>query len=94
MIPVGGAASATAGDGGRGGVEPLGEADVTFTIKEAYSRRPDLKDVPPEDPDWGLYADESSFVRDGKQMTVYTVTTMDMVIKGKGLAIRYFIAEN
>ncbi|RMC20471.1 hypothetical protein DUI87_01321 [Hirundo rustica rustica] len=35
------------------------------TMEEAYSSRTDLKDVP----DWEVYADESSFVQDGKHAT-------------------------
>lgn len=60
-------------------------SDCLQTIKEAYSSRPDLKDMPPEDPDWELYTDESSFVQDGKQMTSYAVTTANKVIRTKAL---------
>lgn len=53
--------------------------------EEVYSSKPDVKNVPPEDPDWELYTDENSFVRDGKQMTGYAVTTMNQVIKATTL---------
>ncbi|TRZ07695.1 hypothetical protein HGM15179_019412 [Zosterops borbonicus] len=50
-------------------------------MKEAYSSRPDLKDVP----DWELCADKSSFMRDGKHMTGYAVTTTNQITKEKAL---------
>ncbi|RMC20318.1 hypothetical protein DUI87_01167 [Hirundo rustica rustica] len=46
------------------------------TVEEAYSSRPDLKNVP----DWELYADKSSSMRNGKQVTSYAVTTMNQVL--------------
>ncbi|XP_027763227.1 uncharacterized protein LOC114070180 [Empidonax traillii] len=55
------------------------------TIEETYSSRPDLKDEPLENPDWELYTDGSSFMRDGKWMTGYAVTTRDEVIEAKAL---------
>ncbi|KAJ7414867.1 hypothetical protein BTVI_40009 [Pitangus sulphuratus] len=56
-----------------------------MTIEETYSSRPDLKDVPLENPDWELYMDGSSFMQDGKRMTGYAVTTKDEVMKAKAL---------
>ncbi|TRZ10326.1 hypothetical protein HGM15179_016786 [Zosterops borbonicus] len=38
------------------------------TIEEAYSSRPNLKDVPLENPDWELYTDGSCFMRDVKEL--------------------------
>ncbi|KAJ7426287.1 hypothetical protein WISP_17383 [Willisornis vidua] len=55
------------------------------TIKETFSSRPDLKDKPLENPDWELYTDRSSFIRDGKRVTGYAVTTADKVIEAKAL---------
>lgn len=33
----------------------------------------------PEDPDWELYAEESSFMQGGKEVTSYPVTTTNWV---------------
>lgn len=57
------------------------EHDCLQTIEEAYSSRPDLKDMPLENPDWELYTDGSSFMRNGNSNDRYAVTTMDKVIK-------------
>lgn len=50
-------------------------------MEEAYSSKPDLKDVP----DRELCADKSSFMRDGKQKTSYAVTTMNQETREKAL---------
>ncbi|XP_039427113.1 uncharacterized protein LOC109145238 [Corvus cornix cornix] len=61
------------------------EHDCLQTIEEVYSSRPDLKDVLLENPDWELFTDESSFIRKGKQMAGYAVTTQDKMIEAKAL---------
>ena len=43
-------------------IEGTLEHDCLQTIEEAYSSRPDLKDIPLENPDWELYTDGSSLV--------------------------------
>lgn len=58
---------------------------TVYRPSEACSSRPDLKDVPSEDPDWELYTDKSSFIQDGKQTTSYAVTTTNKVIRTKAL---------
>ncbi|XP_056372049.1 uncharacterized protein LOC130266810 [Oenanthe melanoleuca] len=61
------------------------EHDCLQIIEEVYSSRPDLKDVPMENPDWELFTDGSSFMKNGKRMTGYAVTTQDKVIEAKAL---------
>ncbi|XP_056371414.1 uncharacterized protein LOC130266110 [Oenanthe melanoleuca] len=61
------------------------EHDCLQIIEEVYSSRPDLKDVPMENPDWELFTDGSSFMKNGKSMTGYAVTTQDKVIEAKAL---------
>ncbi|TRZ06092.1 hypothetical protein HGM15179_021015 [Zosterops borbonicus] len=63
----------------------ISEYDCLQIIKQAYSSRSDLKDVALEDPDWELYTNKSSFMRDGNRMTSYSVTTTDKVIREKAL---------
>ncbi|TRZ08331.1 hypothetical protein HGM15179_018773 [Zosterops borbonicus] len=63
----------------------VSEYDCLQTLEEAYSSRPDLKDMSPQDSDWELHADKNSFMQDGKQMTSYAVTTTDKVIREKAL---------
>ncbi|XP_063277321.1 PDZ and LIM domain protein 5-like [Prinia subflava] len=58
---------------------------ITSTDHKVHSSRPDLKDRPLEDPDWELFTDGSSFVKNGKRMTGYAVTTQDKVIEAKAL---------
>lgn len=57
----------------------VSEYDCLQTVEEAYSSRPDVWNVPPEDLDWELCADESSFMQDGEQVTSYAVTTTNWV---------------
>ncbi|TRZ08996.1 hypothetical protein HGM15179_018107, partial [Zosterops borbonicus] len=49
--------------------------------KKPISSRPDPKDAP----DWKLCADESSFMRDGKQIIGYAVTSTNKVTREKAL---------
>ena len=55
------------------------EHDCLQTIEEVYSSRPDLKDRPLQDPDWELYTDGSSFVKEGTRLSGYVVTTVRSV---------------
>ncbi|RMB93997.1 hypothetical protein DUI87_29585 [Hirundo rustica rustica] len=55
------------------------------TIEEVYSSRSDLKDVPLENPNWELFTDGSSFTKNDKRMTGYSVTMQDKVIEAKTL---------
>lgn len=47
-------------------IDSVPEHDCLQTIEEAFSSRPDLKDICLEDPDWELYTDGSSVMRGGK----------------------------
>ncbi|TRZ07496.1 hypothetical protein HGM15179_019611 [Zosterops borbonicus] len=53
------------------------QAFLGMTIEEVYCSRLDLKDVPLENPDWELFTDENSFMKNGEGMTGYTLTTQD-----------------
>ncbi|XP_048151996.1 uncharacterized protein LOC125322381 [Corvus hawaiiensis] len=66
-------------------LDSVPEHDCLQTIEETYCSRPDLKDVPLKDPDWELYTDGSSFMRNGRRMTGYAVTTSDKIIAAKAL---------
>lgn len=66
--------------------EPEHECLQGQTIEEVYSSQPDLKDVPMENPDWELFTDGSSFMKNGKRMTGYAVTTQEKLIEAKALA--------
>lgn len=62
-------------------IDTVPEHDYLQTIEETYSSRADLKDVPVENLDWEPYTDGSSFMKDGKRMPDYAVTTMEKVIR-------------
>ncbi|XP_041875976.1 protein NYNRIN-like, partial [Corvus kubaryi] len=66
-------------------LDSVPEHDCLQTIEETYSSRPDLKDVPLKDPDWELYTEGSSFMRNGRRMTGYAITTSDKIIEAKAL---------
>ncbi|RMC04336.1 hypothetical protein DUI87_19155 [Hirundo rustica rustica] len=57
------------------------EYDCLQTIEEAYSSRSDLKDVPLENPDWELYTDGSSFMRDVDDLKLTRHTNTVKVVK-------------
>ncbi|TRZ06604.1 hypothetical protein HGM15179_020503 [Zosterops borbonicus] len=61
------------------------EHDCLQTIEEVYSSRHDLKDMLLENPDWELFTDGSSFMKNDKRMAGYAVTTQDKVIEAKAL---------
>lgn len=66
-------------------LDSVPEHDCLQTIGETYSSRPDLKDVPLKNPDWELYTDGSSFMRNSRRMTGYAVITSDKIIEAKAL---------
>ncbi|KAF6323399.1 hypothetical protein mRhiFer1_008376 [Rhinolophus ferrumequinum] len=57
------------------------EHDCIEVINEVYATRPDLWDSPHPNPDLTLYTDSSSFLRDGKHNTGYTITITDEVLE-------------
>ncbi|XP_009324031.1 PREDICTED: protein NYNRIN-like [Pygoscelis adeliae] len=61
------------------------EHDCLQTIEEVYSSRPDLKDVPLQNPDWELYTDGSSFMKEGKRVSGYAITTVETVVEAQAL---------
>ncbi|KAF4804351.1 hypothetical protein TURU_008639 [Turdus rufiventris] len=66
-------------------IDDVPEHDCLQTIEEVYTSLLDLKDVPLEDPDWELFTDGSSFMKSGKRMMSYAVTTQGKVIEAKAL---------
>ncbi|KAF4787406.1 hypothetical protein TURU_171239 [Turdus rufiventris] len=50
------------------------------TIEEVYSSRPDLKDVPLENPDWELYTDRSVFMRNGPYLNMGPITKATVAV--------------
>ncbi|KAK4806267.1 hypothetical protein QYF61_013411 [Mycteria americana] len=63
------------------------EHNCLQVIEQVYSSRPDLKDVPLEDPDWELFTDGRSFVDDGKRKTGYAVVMLHREIEAKPLPV-------
>lgn len=61
--------------------------DCLLTIEQVYSSREDLKDTPLENPDWELFTDGSSFVREGKRKSGYAVVTQTEVIEANPLPV-------
>lgn len=61
------------------------EHDCLQTIGEVYSSRPDLKDTPLQDPDWELYMDGSSFMKEGKRISGYAAITVETVVEAETL---------
>ncbi|KAF6390408.1 hypothetical protein mRhiFer1_007964 [Rhinolophus ferrumequinum] len=55
------------------------EHDCIEVINEVYATRPNLRDSPHPNLDLTLYTDGSSFLRDGKGNTGYSITTTDEV---------------
>ncbi|RLV85383.1 hypothetical protein DV515_00016021 [Chloebia gouldiae] len=79
-VPLGSSKAETRHDG-----EGFLTGDEQRTIDKVYSSQPDLKDIPLENPHWELFTDGSSFMKYGKRMIGYEVTTQDKVIKAKAL---------
>jgi len=57
------------------------EHDCLLTVEQVYSRRPDLRDEPLEDPDLELFMDGSSFVKEGRRTARYAVVTTTEVLE-------------
>ncbi|XP_040977968.1 uncharacterized protein LOC115337892 isoform X1 [Aquila chrysaetos chrysaetos] len=55
------------------------------TIEEVCSSQPDLRGAPLEEKDWELYTDGSSFIREGKRLSGYAVTTTEKVTESRAL---------
>lgn len=70
---------------GRATEEPV-EHDCIETMEAVYSSRPDLKDSPLENAD-NWFTDGSSYVKNGKRLAGYAVTTTDAVIEAKPLPV-------
>ena len=53
-------------------------------IDEIYTSRPDLMDIPLQNPELELFTDESSFIQDGQCKAGYAITT-DEIVKADNL---------
>ncbi|RMC04204.1 hypothetical protein DUI87_19023 [Hirundo rustica rustica] len=59
--------------------------DCVEIIEQVYASREDLKDAPIDSPDWELFTDGSSFVKNGTRYAGYAVVTTLQVIEAKAL---------
>ena len=56
-------------------------------IEMVYSRPPNLKDQPSEDPELELFTDGSSFTDQGQRSTRYAVVTLHETLEAKALPL-------
>ena len=54
-------------------------------LEEVYASRPDLQDQPILDPDWVLYTDGTSLIKQGQQLLGYAVVTEKTIIEAGSL---------
>ena len=54
-------------------------------IDEIYSSRPDLTDIPLQNPELELFTDGSSFIQDRQHKAGYAITTTDEIVKAEAL---------
>lgn len=63
---------------------PTTDHDYKEVTDEVYSSRPDLTDVPLQNPELVLYTDGSSFIH-GRRKAGYTISTTDEAIRAEAL---------
>ena len=66
---------------GEGGPYDCGEI-----LKEVYTSRPDLQDKLIPDPDWVLYTDGTSLLKQGQRLSGSTTVTEKTIIKAGSLS--------
>ena len=54
-------------------------------IDEIYLNRPDLTDIPLQNPELELFTDGSSLIQDGQCKVGYAITTTDEIVKAEAL---------
>lgn len=59
--------------------EDTPEQDCLATIEETHSSRPDLKNIPLENPVLESHTDGSSFIHNGKQMSELAIATVNKI---------------
>ena len=68
---------------------PVGEGgplhDCKKILEEVYARRPSLRDQPILDPDWVLYTNGTSLVKQGQRLSGYAVVTEETIIEAGSL---------
>ena len=67
---------------------PVGEGGPSHDCKEIleiYASRPDLRDQPIPDPDWVLYTDGTSLVKQGQQLWGSAVVTEETIAEASSL---------
>ena len=67
---------------------PVGEGGPSHECKgilEVYASRPDLRDQPIPDPDWVLYTNGTSLVRQGQQLSGYAVVMEETIVEASSL---------
>ena len=55
-------------------------------IDEIYSSKPDLMDIPLQNPELEPFTDRSSFIQDGQHKAGYAITT-DKIVKAEALPL-------
>ena len=67
---------------------PLGEGGPSHDCKEileVYASRPDLRDPPILDPDWVLYTNSTSLVKQGQRLSGYAVGMEETIVEASSL---------
>ena len=59
-------------------------------IAKKYASRPDLRDQPIPDPDWVLYTNGTSLVRQGQQLSGYAVVMEETIIEASSLPSHWY----
>ena len=54
-------------------------------ILEVYASRPDLRDQPTPDPDWVLYTNGTSLVKQGQRLLGYAVVMEETIVEASFL---------
>ena len=54
-------------------------------IDEIYSSKPDLMDIPLQNPELEPFTDRSTFIQDGQHKAGYAITTTDKIVKAEVL---------
>ena len=54
-------------------------------IDEIYLNRPDLTDIPLQNPELEMFTDGSSLIQDGQCKVGYAITTTDEIVKAEAL---------
>ena len=59
--------------------------DCKEILEEVYASRPDLRDPPILDPDWVLYTNSTSLVKQGQRLSGYAVGMEETIVEASSL---------